>query len=305
MTMDGPAGEALLAVEEEAMAPEVTSGNSVTYKNGRRMMPTLSSVLVSSSRWLNDARIREWMSTESLRRNGEDYPLLYGMPELVRAIDEVRDRDRVEQLIREERRTNPVLDQWFEERFISTYTLDDLANNPPGSLGRLLYDHMTALGLSPELLSQRMEDPDWAPRSDLDYFTLRTGQTHDFDHLLGEVGFDVMAEIFPTGLRTGNMFAHISPELAGELLVTNSFIIFPWLMRTMLHYPEAWPTLWRNLSHGYEVGQQSDLLFTVKYEDVLHLSPAEARDALGVRGFRGPSDSRPASLVFGEGRLII
>lgn len=284
---------------------EITSGNAVAYLNGRRLVQTASSVLVSSSPWLNDARVREWIATESLRRNGADYPLLYGMHEMLGAIDQVRDRDRTEELIARERKINPALDAWFEERFISTYTLDDLADNPDGSLGRLLYDHMVALDLSPELLSQRMEDPDWAPRSDLDYFTLRTGQTHDFDHLLGEVGFDVMAEVFPTGLRTGNMFAHVSPELAGALLTTNTFVIFPWLMRTMLHYPQAWPQLWENFTHGYEMGQQSDLLFTVKWEDYLHMTPEQAREALGVRGFRGKSDSTAASLVFGEGRLII
>ena len=275
------------------------------YAAGRTEIPTLSSVLVSSSRWLGDPRIREWITTESLRRNGGDYPLLYGLSDLVNAIDEVRDRSRANALIAEERRSNPALDAWFAERFVSTWTLEELGDNPAGSIGRQLHGHMIALGLSPELLTQRIADPDWAPESDLDYFTLRTGQTHDLDHLLGEVGFDVMAEIFPTGLRTGNMFAHVSPELAGELLSTNSLIIFPWLMRTMLNYPAAWPTLWRNLSHGYEVGLQSDLLFTVKFEDIWHLPPDAARAAIGMRGFRGPTSSEDASLVFGEGRLII
>jgi len=291
--------------ESAASDEKVTEGNPVVFMNGRRVPQTLSSVLISSSRWLNDPRIREWISTESLRRNGADYPLLYGMTELLQAIDSVRDLDRVERLIKAERRINPALDRWFEERFISTYTLDDLADNPPGSIGRLLYEHMESLGLSPELDPRRMADPSWSPKLDIEYYNLRTSQTHDFDHILGEVGFDVMAEIFPTGLRTGNMFAHVSPELAGELLVINTFIIFPWLLRTMLHYPEAWPTLWRNLTHGYEVGQQSDMLFTAKFEDVMHLSPAEARKALGVRGFRGPTDSRAASRIFGEGREII
>jgi ubiquinone biosynthesis protein COQ4 len=62
------------------------------------------------------------------------------------------------------------------------------------------------------------------------------------------------------------------------------------------------PTFWRNLTHGYDVGQQSELLFTARFEGILHLTPAQARDALSIRGFRGPSDSRPASRVFGEGR---
>jgi ubiquinone biosynthesis protein COQ4 len=284
---------------------QTSQGEAVYYLNGRRRIKTDSSVLISSSAWLNEPRIREWVATESLRRNGHDYPLLYGLPQLVKGIDEGRDLERVEALIQEERKKNPKLDAWFEERFISTYTLADLEKNPAGSIGRLLFEHMNALGLSPELDPRRMENPNWAPKLDVEYYNLRTAQTHDFDHLLGEVGFDVVAEIFPTGLRTGNMYAHVSPDLAGELLANNTIIMFPWFMRTMLNYPGAWPTMWRNLRHGYDVGEQSDLLFTTKFEDIMHLSPAEARDAIGMRGLMGPTDSQAASLIFGEGRLII
>ena len=51
---------------------------------GIETVSTDSSVLVSSSPWLNDARLREWMANESLRRNGHDYPLLYGMATMVK-----------------------------------------------------------------------------------------------------------------------------------------------------------------------------------------------------------------------------
>ncbi|MDE2618596.1 MAG: hypothetical protein KGL54_00405 [Sphingomonadales bacterium] len=259
----------------------------------------------TTSPWLNDPRVREWVWFHSLRRNDPETSLIEGLPDMVQAIDEVRDRARIEALIQEERRRNPVVDRWFAERFISTYTVEELGANPPGSLGRLLHDHMHALGLSLELLPQREADPAWAPQSDLDYYTLRSGQTHDFDHLIGECGFDSIGEVFPAGLRVGNLFAHLSPELAGALHTTTMFVTFPWLMRTMLHYPEIWNTVWDNFSHGHAVGRASPPLFTVKWEALLHLTPAEAREELGVQGFAGPRDNRAASLVFGEGRLII
>ena len=275
------------------------------FRKGFRKVPTHSSVLVSSSPYLNSPGLREWIATESLRRNGADYPNLYGLSDMLEAADKARDIDKVETLIKAERRKNPALDRWFEERFISTYSLEDLGNNPPGSIGRQLYEHMTSLGLSMELDPRIMANPNWKPTYDIEYYNLRSGQTHDFDHLLGEVGFDVVGELFPTGLRTGNIFTHVSPELASELLLINTLNIFPWLMRSVLHYGAAWPAVWKNLSHGYEVGQKSDLLFTVKYEDLLALPPVEVRKAIGVRGFQGPVDSRAASLVFGEGRTII
>lgn len=277
----------------------------IVYHHGRKKVETASSVLISSSPYLNDARLREWLTNETLRRNGPDYPLLFGIPLMVEAIEELRDEELVAGLIAKERRRNPALDKWFGERFISSFTLGDLGANPAGSVGRLLFDHFTAHGLAPELTPQRMLDPGWTPASDIEFFTLRFNQIHDFFHVLGEIGFDVMAEIWPTGLCTANLFKHVAPELAGELLRLNTLTTFPWFIRTMLHYPAAWPVLWRNLSDGYRVGEQSDLLFTARFEDVLHLSPAEAREAIGMRGVMGPSSSVEASLVFGEGRAIL
>ena len=295
----------IIDTAQDDTAEEVTSGSPVFYLNGRRKVKTESSVLVSSSRWLNDGRVREWISTENLRRNGHDYPLLYGLPTLMQAVDEVRDVENAERLVADERRRNPAFDRWLNEGFVSTYSKDDLKAYPEGSVGRQLFEYMDEFDLSPELNSRILDNPDWKPANTLDYWNLRMGQTHDAYHILGEVGFGSVAEYFITGVITGNVFRHLGAELAGALMTVNTLIMFPWMTRTMLHYPGAWPDLWRNLSYGYEVGQQSDMLFTAKFEDIMHLTPADARAALGWRGHREGVDSRQASLIFGEGREII
>ena len=295
----------IIDTAQDDTAEEVTSGSPVFYLNGRRKVKTDSSVLVSSSRWLNDGRVREWISTENLRRNGHDYPLLYGLPTLMQAVDEVRDVKGAERLVAGERRRNPAFDRWLNEGFVSTYSKDDLKAYPEGSVGRQLFEYMDEFDLSPELNSRILDNPDWKPANTLDYWNLRMGQTHDAYHILGEVGFGSVAEYFITGVITGNVFRHLGAELAGALMTVNTLIMFPWMTRTMLHYPGAWPDLWRNLSYGYDVGQQSDMLFTAKFEDIMHLTPADARAALGWRGHREGVDSRQASLIFGEGREII
>lgn len=284
---------------------EVTAGSPIFYLNGRRKLRTESSVPISSSRWLNDARVREWISTESLRRNGHDYPLLYGLPNLMQAVDEVADVAEVERLVARERETNAAFDAWLSDGFVSTYSREDLRAYPQGSVGNRLFAYMEEYDLSPELNSRILENPEWRPANTLDFWNLRMGQTHDCYHILGEVGFGSVAEYFITGVVTGNAFRHLSAELAGALMTVNTLIMFPWMTRTMLHYPGAWPTLWRNLQYGYEIGQQSDMIFAARFETILHLPPAEAREALGWRGFTGPTDSREASLIFGEGREII
>jgi len=55
-------------------------------------------------------------------------------------------------------------------------------------------------------------------------------------------------------------------------------------VRTMLHYPQVWPTCVNAIQRGMRVGQESDALFLARLEDYFHLPLDEARAALGVRG---------------------
>ena len=41
---------------------------------GVALLGTDSSVLISSSKYLNDPRLRDWIAKIALRRNGPDYP---------------------------------------------------------------------------------------------------------------------------------------------------------------------------------------------------------------------------------------
>src|SRR5262245_30000681 len=96
--------------------------DKIYWHRGRSTPPTDSSVLVSSSPYLNDARFREWISTEALRKNGPDYPLLFGMPTMLQALHGTRDVGKINALFAEERARNPKLDAWFKEGFVSTFT---------------------------------------------------------------------------------------------------------------------------------------------------------------------------------------
>lgn len=263
-------------------------------RRGSKLLETASSVLVSSSAYLNDPVLRDWVAVESLRRNGRDIAHTYFSPVLHKVLYALTDVPRVNALFEAERQTNPALDTWFQDRFVSSYTKADLARLPAGSIGRLLFDYVDRFNLELELVPPR------DPGALYDYFLLRSAQTHDLEHIMCGAGFDHLGEIQPNFMRIASAFKFFSPELAGEVskIVTLTFMTRH--MRTMLHYPAAWPTVWRCMMSGMRIGEASDQVMLARYEDMLHLSPAEAREALGFREVE-EIDTLAASDLYTEG----
>ncbi|MBY0511580.1 MAG: hypothetical protein K2P94_15695 [Rhodospirillaceae bacterium] len=254
--------------------------DDVTYLM-RGVMPvnTPSSVLVSSSKYLNNARLREWVAMIMLRRNGPDYPPPAEMGEFLAILNELRDFARIEELFTDERKTNPALDAWFKAGHVSDYKIEDLEKYAPGTVGRIYYDITTKGNYQVQIV------PWMKPQSQLEFFNLRSGQTHDYEHILCGGGFNYMGELVPYWYRLTNVHKHIqNKELAGELSVLSIFGTMRYIVRTMLHYPEVWETAVGCIQRGITVGQQSDALFMAKIEDVWHLPLEEARRVLGVRG---------------------
>jgi len=261
---------------------------------GRRAMSTASSVLISSSKYLNDGRIREWVTNENLRRNGRDYPMTYGIPALISAVREVQDQQRLEVLFNEARRDWPELDRWFDERYLSNLAKEDLKACPPQSVGGLFYAYLNEQQLEIDIIAK------FEPKTSFEYFFLRGVQTHDFMHILGGIGFDYLGETVPAFMKFGNLFKHFTPELAGALNVQNTLLTMPTFTRTLLHYPDCWPTMWRLAERGMLIGETSDALFLPRYEDWLDLTPAEARIKFGIRNVV-ESDTSALSDIWSEG----
>ncbi|MCB2066621.1 MAG: hypothetical protein KDE15_08290 [Erythrobacter sp.] len=247
----------------------------------RGVMPveTPSSVLVSSSKYLNNPRLREWLAMILLRRNGPDKPPPAEMWEFLPILEELRDHAAIEDMITQERKENPALDAWFSEGHYSTYKIEDFAQYAPGSLGGIFYQWITEGDYEIQIVP-------WSePKSQLDFYNLRSGQTHDFEHILCGGGFNFMGELVPYWYRLTNVFKHIrNPELAAELSMIQIFGSLRYTVRTILHYPQVWETAVSCIQQGMKVGQQSDALFLARLEDYFHLPLEEARAALGVRG---------------------
>jgi ubiquinone biosynthesis protein COQ4 len=256
---------------------------------------TESSVLVSSSKYLNHPRLREWVATIVLRRNGPDFPPQAEMHELPGILDSLRDHQHIEEMFTAERKVNPALDRWFEERFISSYKIEDFRDYPPGSVGRIFHDQMAGGDYEIQIVP-------WSePKTQLDYYNLRSGQTHDLEHIVCGGGFNFMGELVPYWYRLTNVFKHIrNPELAGELSVLHMLGSLRYTVRTLLHYPHIWTTAVNAIQRGMRVGQESDALFLARIEPVFHLPLEEARRLLGVRGVEDVNTDREGAIFAGR-----
>ena len=260
---------------------------------GIRQVTTDSSVLTSSSKYLNDPRLRDWVATHMLRRSGQDRPSPSDSAFLVKMLWEIQDLGHIETLFTEERKKNPRLDAWFKAGFSSTFTKEDLGKCPPGSIGRTFFEYLDERGFQVDLV------PRFEPKNQFEYWSLRSGQTHDLEHIIGGVGFDYIGELVPYWMRLTNLFKHLSPELAGELMVFSVLGATRIMTRSMLHYPMTWPTCVEAMNLGIRIGKASEPIWMFKYEDVLDLPLEEARAKLGVRD-GGRLNSRPASDIWEE-----
>lgn len=246
---------------------------------GVKLLGTESSVLVSSSKYLNHPRLREWIAFIALKKNGPDFPPAAEMHQLLSFIDELRDFDHIEHMITEERKVNPAFDKWFSDWWISNYTIEDLKDCAPGTVGGIYYDITTKGNYDIQIV------PDYKPKTQWQFYSLRSGQTHDYEHILTGGGFNYMGELVPYWFRLATIHTHIqNKELAGEMSVLSILGTMRYVIRTMLHYPQIWETALTCIEQGIRVGRASDPFWMAKMEDVWHLPLEEARKKLGVRG---------------------
>ena len=82
---------------------------------------TESSVLVSSSKYLNHQELRHLVSQEMLRRNGADMPNTAFIPEVAQILMMLEDFPRIIALFEEEKARLPQFKKWCDTRSLSDF----------------------------------------------------------------------------------------------------------------------------------------------------------------------------------------
>lgn len=257
-------------------------------------LTTASSTLISSSKYLNNPALRDWLAQELLRRNGSDLPVPSGAFRLAQIIREMQDSGAISEMLEAERKRLPELDQFLAEGFSSSYKREDLAQYPPKSVAGIFYEVMTEGGYQVDIV------PPWKPSNAYEQYLLRSGQVHDFEHIITGGAFDSVGEVTTAFARLECVHKFFSPELASELTVMGFFGAFRFLTRTVLHYPQVWHDMWGAVERGRKVGIASDCYILARYEPVFHLTVPEARAVLGVREADDSVDTTNAARIWNE-----
>ncbi len=265
------------------------------FTSGIRQAQPTSSALLSTSKYLNHAGLRDWLATHFLRRNGADLPI-YSDPAsgLLQALDDLRDVARYQRLIDAEKERNPAFRAWVEEKWLSTMQVEDFAQFPPESFGGIFYRYLVDNGIA---LNLGWKDAN--PKNDVEFIRMRSGQIHDYEHLMTGGGFNSLGELLPLFCRLSNPFSHYAPELAQAMSELYTFVAHRMVMRSFLHYPQTWPTVLELIERGIKVGQDSASVYEARYEQALHLPIPQAREMLGFVGAED-FDSAAMDLIFTE-----
>lgn len=252
-----------------------------SYTAGQRLLDPrrlgTTTMLSSTSKYLNHPRLRHWVAVESLRRNGSDMDHYGGPMEIIDIFRELDDADEINRLFGEARARDPQLDAWFEARFLTPHDLDALAELPEGTLGREYQKMLAEQGLQADFL------PFESTVSDYDYFHRRHSQTHDIEHLVVGYRYDPLGEFALIAARTTNLLKHLGQELGEHISVVSNLLVSTGIARFGCHYPHLLPPLYKALGEGNRIGEQLRVpLFMPRYEEMFDWTIEAVREELGV-----------------------
>jgi len=275
-------------VEDRDPAEIFRRQGGMTAKEAQYMrqgkMPVAGSVPMSTSKYLNSPLFKHAFSMMALRRYGPDLPFTWDIPEMSRGIADITDYFSAADAITAEREKNPQFDAWIGERKTIRIDVEDVARCAKGTLGHAVHEFITQSGMTMRFVMN------YDAQSDYEFLMQAIGYSHDLQHLLTGFGPNHAGE---HALAVMNVTANarlLSPELAHEASINNSFVSSALYARTLFNYPGGVSLMMEATRRGIEAGQAITMpLFMVDYTKYLDTPMDDAAAELGF--VRGPGDA--------------
>lgn len=229
-------------------------------KGGRE--PIAGSILISTSKYLNNPLFRDLFAQMGLKRDGHDLPGAYLVPEINRAFAEVTDTEALFGGLADARKRLPEFAAWLDARFVSNLKPEDVKDCAPGTLGERVYRFMRESGMDIDFMFLG------EPRNDYEYLNKRRIQVHDIEHMVTGLDPSPVGEMALIVANTVANINYFGAEFAAELNRHGAFLVSTGLMRVSCHYASVVPAYLEGIVRGHALGsKQKRPLFMMKWED--------------------------------------
>jgi ubiquinone biosynthesis protein COQ4 len=266
------------------MEVKVGEGERAYFNGGIQKVETASSVLVSSSRYLNNAELRNLISQEMLRRNGTDLPNTAFIPEVAQALMMLEDFGRIMALFEEEKARLPEFKRWCDTRALCDFKKDEVKDCAPGTLGAALYDFMVNSGYELDVFYREIQVV-----NDLTFYLRQAALTHDIEHIISGFGPNHGGEIALLNANMHSKARYFHPELAAFFNRIPTYLKAKTIMKDGLHYPEAAVL---NLEAEYQGAVQARNwkypLMLADWRAMTNWQIADIREELGITPLPAP-----------------
>lgn len=257
---------------------EVTKADYEYFNGAIRKHETQSSVLVSSSPYLNHPVLRELMAQEMLRRNGADMPNTAYIPEVSQIFHDLEDMPGLMRLFEEEKQRLPVFRNWLDRKLISDFKAEDVAHCKPGTLGHMIHDFIVNSGFNMDVFFQGMKVD-----SDYTYYLKERALTHDLEHMVTGFGPNNGGEMALIAANIRATYKYFRPELAAYMNRTSNYLKAKAMMKTNLYYPEIVPIHIEAEERGYAQGRNWKFpLMMLPWRELIDQSIEEIRQEYGI-----------------------
>ncbi len=231
--------------------PDYTEQDRAYMEGPARPLEQFGSVFMTNSKWLNSAKMRDVYAQEGLRRAGRDVPPTYMVHQAAQTIAELSDQAETIRMIEAEKTLKPLFGAWLDNRSLSDFTLDELKDFAPGTLGGVVHEYLSRTGFDLNHSKRGLQ-----PTSDYAFLQKQRVVSHDIEHIVSGLGPNPVGEQALIALNLKTYFDFFTPELAGELTRMSAFLLSTGVMKANLHYPGVMSAFLDGVATGSAIGEK-------------------------------------------------
>jgi ubiquinone biosynthesis protein COQ4 len=231
--------------------PDYTEQDRAYMEGPARSLDQFGSVFMTNSKWLNSAKMRDVYAQEGLRRAGHDVPPTYMVHQAAQTIMELSDQAETIGMIEAEKTLKPLFGAWLDKRSLSDFTLDELKDYAPDTLGGVVHEYLSRTGFDLNHSKRGLQ-----PTSDYAFLQKQRVVSHDIEHIISGLGPNPVGEQALIALNLKTYFDFFTPELAGDLTRMSAFLLSTGVMKANLHYPGVMSAFLDGVATGSAIGEK-------------------------------------------------